>query len=137
MTAGWNQVYQTMNSPTNTLLNLLKQNDTDEDAMRCLNALLEELTVVRSVGPISTSEVRTIYTKRSRHNSKQGNPIQGFERLLSSLASFEEDQVRIILMTTNEEWFEVFTNTAIDKLLGILSERSNKLMRYFLEHPEA
>ena len=102
-------------------LKALLSQATSDLAKRGFNALAMESCVDYHVTePVATKEIREIYSRRARLNSRKSGSVEGFEELLPSLNKETDSELLIHAFETDREAFTVFTDVAMTKLMGLL-----------------
>lgn len=71
-------------------------------------------------GPLPRDYIRRIYKARACINERNGNLINGFDKLLAGLDALTEAEVTLHSLEMPDQTYIIFTNAACTLLIGVL-----------------
>jgi hypothetical protein len=112
---------------------LLQRHADDERTRRCLAALSDAAAFFHPMSaPVPSDDIYRIYEARAEAKLPT---IEGYATLLPALKEKAQKGggVCVHSVTTETEWFLVFTDEEVAVLYGMLSEKSDRIYRYYVE----
>ena len=122
---------QAMNHQANRVKELLLKNANRENVQMSLEALSQSaLSSVKTTSLLPLQHVNRVSEIRAKLNLRDQDLVKGFDNLLEALNTMSDEPVKIHVFESKGRVLEVFTNSSLTILLGVLTVEGKSITTY-------
>ena len=120
-----------MNHQANRVKELLLKNANRENVQMSLEALSQSaLSSVKTTSLLPLQHVKRVSEIRAKLNLRDQDLVKGFDNLLEALNTMSDEPVKIHVFESKGRVLEVFTNSSLTILLGVLTVEGKSITTY-------